>query len=71
MKATYEIYHRKHANLSVIGVSEVEESKKGIESIFQEIKIATVLNLKKEMDIQVEAVQRAPKKMNPNRHIII
>lgn len=49
----------------------MEESKKGIESVFQEIKIANVPNLKKEMDIQVEAAQRFPKKMNPNRHIII
>ena len=33
------------------------------------------LNLKKEMDIQVQEVQRAPEKMNPKRsmptHIII
>ena len=54
MKATYEIYHRKHANLSIIGVSEVEESKKGIESVFQEIKIANVPNLKKNMDIYIK-----------------
>lgn len=71
MKATYEIYHRKHANLSIIGVPEVEEREKGIESIFQEIKIANIPNLKKEMDIQVEEAQRVPKKMNLNRHIII
>lgn len=70
MKATYEIYHRKHASLSIIGVSEVEESKKGIKTILK-IKIANVTKLNKEMDIQVEVAQRAPKKMNPNRHIII
>lgn len=55
MEATYEIYHRKHANLSIIGVSETEEREKGVDSIFQEIKIANVPNLKEEMDIQVEA----------------
>lgn len=71
MEATYETYHRNHANLSIIGVPEVEEREKGVESIFQEIKITNVPNLKEEMDIQIEAAQRVPEKMNLNRHIII
>ena len=56
-----------------MGVLE-EESEQGIENLFEK-KTEKFPNLVKEIDIQVQKVQRAPNKMNPKRptprHIII
>ena len=48
----------KHANLCIIRIPEGEERKKGIENIFEEIKAENFTNLKKEIDIQIQEVQR-------------
>ena len=56
-----------------MGVSE-EETEPGIGNPFEKIMTENFLNLVKEIDIQVQEVQRIPNKMNPKptpRHIII
>ena len=55
-------------------VPEGEEREQKIGNLFEKM-TANFLNLVKEIDIQVQEVQRVPKKMNPKRptprHIII
>ena len=38
-----------------------------VENVFNEIMTEKILNLKKEIEIQLQKVQRTPNKMNPNR----
>ena len=55
-------------------VPEGEEREQKIGNLFEKM-TANFLNLVKEIDIQVQEVQRVPKKMNPKRptprHVII
>ena len=59
----------------MIGIPKGEEREKGIENVFEEIMAENFPNLKKETDMQVQAAQRVPNKINPNRptlrHIIV
>ena len=50
-----------------MGVPEGEEREWEIENLFEKIMTENVLNLEKEIDIQVQEVQRVPNKMNPKR----
>ena len=52
-------------NIYIIGVPKEEE--KGVKDVFDEIMAENILNVKKEIDIQVQEVQRVPEKMNPKR----
>ena len=58
-------------NICIMGVPEEEREQ---ENLFEKM-TANFLNLVKEIDIQVQEVQRVPKKMNPKRptprHVII
>ena len=51
------------------------KKKEGIKNIFEGIMIENFPNLKKETDMHIQEVQKAPNKLNPNRptprHIII
>ena len=60
----------KHANIQIIGVPE-EEKKKGYEKIFEEIIGENFPNMEKEIDNQVQEVQRIPYRINPRRYILI
>ena len=64
-----------HTKIHIIGAPEGGEREKGVENVFNEIMAEKFPNPKKEIDIQVQEVQRIPNKMNPNRptprHIII
>ena len=55
--------------------SQKKKKEKGIENVFEEIKVEIVPNPKKKTDIQIQKVQKAPNKMNLNRptarHIIV
>ena len=59
----------------MIGIPKGEEREKGIENVFEEIMAENFPNQKKETDMQVQAAQRVPNKINPNRptlrHIIV
>ena len=48
----------KYTNIWIIGVPEEEETKKGIEKIFEEIKVEKFPNMEKEIVNQVQEVQR-------------
>uniref|UniRef100_A0A671DN93 L1 transposable element RRM domain-containing protein n=1 Tax=Rhinolophus ferrumequinum TaxID=59479 RepID=A0A671DN93_RHIFE len=65
----------KRNNMRIIGIPEGEESKQGIENIFEVIMFENFPNLMKETNIQVQEVQRVPTRINPNRstprHIIV
>ena len=54
---------------------EGEEEEQEIENLFEKIMKENFLNLVKEIDIQVQEVQRVPKKLDPKRatprHIIL
>ena len=52
-----------------MGIPEGEESKQGIESLFEEIMTKNFPNLVKEKDMQVQEVQRVSNKMNPKRSV--
>ena len=54
-------------NICIIGIPGGEESKQGIEKLFEEIMTENFLNLVKENDTQVQEVQRVPNKVNPKR----
>ena len=53
---------------------EGEEEEQEIEKVFEQIMKENVLNLVKEIDMQVQEAQRAPKRLDPRentpRHII-
>ena len=57
----------KHTNICIMGVLEGEERKQEIESLFEKIMAGSFCNLVKEIDIQVQEVQKIPHKMNPKR----
>ena len=65
----------KCTNISIIGVLEEEEKKKGTENIFKEIIVENFPNMGKEIVNQVQEVQRVPYRINPRRstprHILI
>ena len=61
------IYGIKCANLCIIGIPEGGGKEKGIENVFEEIMTENFTNLKKETDIQMSEVQRAPNRPTP-RH---
>uniref|UniRef100_A0A9L0R9P5 L1 transposable element RRM domain-containing protein n=1 Tax=Equus caballus TaxID=9796 RepID=A0A9L0R9P5_HORSE len=65
----------KHTNIHTIGVPEGEERDKWAENLFEETTVKNFPNLRKETDIQVQEVHRAPNKMNTKRptprHVII
>ena len=50
-------------------VPEGEKRKQGFENLFEEIMTENLLNLVKELDIQVQEVERIPNKMNQGFHI--
>ena len=58
----------KKFNIHIMGVPEGEEREWEIENLFEKIMTENVLNLEKEIDIQVQEVQRVPNKMNPKMH---
>ena len=51
-------------------VPEGEERKQEIENLFEKIMTKNFPNLVKEIDIQVQYVQRVPNKMNPKRPML-
>ena len=57
----------KHTNIHIVGVPEGEETNKGAEKLFKEIKAENFPNLKKETDIQVQEAQGTSNKINPKR----
>ena len=65
----------KRNNICIIGVPEGEEREKGPEKIFEEIIVENFPNMGKEIDTQVQEVQRVPGRINPRRntprHILI
>ena len=62
-------------NIHIIGVPEGEEREKVPEKIFEEIIVKNFPNMGKEIDTQVQEVQRVPYRINPRRnmprHIVI
>ena len=65
----------KCASIQITGVPEGEEKDREIENLFENIMKENLPNLAKEIDIQVQEVERVPKKVDPKRttprHIII
>ena len=65
----------KGTNISIIGVPEGEEKKKGYEKIFEVIIVENFFNMEKEIVNQVQEPQRVPYRINPRRnmprHILI
>ena len=47
----------KHTNIHIIGVPDGEEREKGVENVSDEITAENFPNLKKEIDIQIEATE--------------
>ena len=45
-----------------------EEKKKGTEKIFEEIIVENIPNMGKEIDNQIQEVQRVPYRINPRRN---
>ena len=62
-------------NTRIIGIPEGEEREKGAESLFKEIIAENFPNLGKELEIQVNEVNRSPKYINIKRpsprHIVV
>ena len=58
----------KCTNIRIIGVPEEEEKKKGTEKIFEEIIVENIPNMGKEIDNQIQEVQRVPYRINPRRN---
>ena len=56
----------KQTNLRILGIPEGVEKDKGMENIFEEIIDGNFSNLK-DTEFQIQEVQRAPNKLNPNR----
>ena len=65
----------KNAYICIMGVLAGEKRDQEIKNLFKKIMIENFPNLVKEVDIQVQEVQRVPNMMNPKRstarHIII
>ena len=64
----------KHSNIQIIGMPE-EEEEQDTENLFEKIVKEKFSSLAKEINMQVQEVQRIPKKLDPRRktprHIII
>ena len=58
----------KHSNIWIIGVPEGEEEEQEIENLFEKIMKENFPNLVKELDMQVQNVQRVPKKLDPREN---
>ena len=59
----------KGTNISIIGVPEGEEKKKGYEKIFEVIIVENFFNMEKEIVNQVQEPQRVPYRINPRKNI--
>ena len=59
----------KGTNISIIGVPEGEEKKKGYEKIFEVIIVENFFNMEKEIVNQVQEPQRVPYRINPRRNM--
>ena len=57
-------------SIHIIGALEGEEREKGPEKIFEEIIIENFPNMRKEIAIQVQEVQRVPYRKNPRRNTL-
>ena len=60
----------KRNNICIIGVPEGEEREKGPEKIFEEIIVENFPNMGKEIDTQVQEVQRVPGRIKPRRNML-
>ena len=62
-------------NICIIGVPGYAEREKGAEGLFEQIIAENFLNLRKEIDIQIQEAQRTPIKINKSRptprHILV
>ena len=62
-------------NISITGVPEEDDKKKGHEKILEEIIVENFPKMGKDIAIQVQETQRVPKRINPRqntpRHILI
>ena len=65
----------KRTNIRIIQVPKGEERKKGPEEIFEKIIVENFPNMGKDLDTQVQEVQRVPGRINPRRntprHIVL
>ena len=65
----------KYPNISIIGVPEEEDKKKGHEKIIEEIIVENFPKMGREIVTQVQETQRVPNRINPRqntpRHILI
>ena len=59
----------KYTNIHIIEVPEGEERQKGPEKIFEVIIVKNFSNMGKEIDTQVQEVQRVPGRINPRRNM--
>ena len=57
----------KCANIQIIGILEGEKEEKEIENLFEKILQENFPNLAKEIDIQIQEVQRVPNKLDTKR----
>ena len=57
----------KCANIRIIGMPEGEQEEHEIEILFEKIMKENIPNLVKEIDIQIQEVQRVPNKLNSKR----
>ena len=64
----------KYPNISIIGVPEEEDKKKGHEKILEEIIVENFPKMGKEIATQVQETQKVPNRINPRqntpRHIL-
>ena len=54
-------------NISIVGITEGEESEQRLKNLFEEIMTKNFLNLVKKKDTQVQEAQRVPNKMDARR----
>ena len=57
----------KYNNIHITGITEGEETKQGIENLFEEIMTANFHNLVKEKDTQIQEAQRVLNQLDPKR----
>ena len=57
----------KRSNIQIIGLPEGEQEEQEIENLFEKIIKVNFPNLVKEIDMQVQEVQRFPNKLDPKR----
>ena len=58
----------KHSNIKIIGVPGGEEEEQETENLFEKIMKENFPNLVKKIYIEVQEVQRVPKKLDPRKH---